>query len=170
MRVCIFAALLFLAACANDRGPHPNLPPLGIQAEFTSRNLCGLGVSPEVRLGGVPAGTAVYRWRMTNVSVLFAPSWQVDVPANGPLIPEGAVPDFPTPCPGELDQPRSTSFRFEVMALAENGQPLAYGWNFISVRSLSSQLDIERRRAARLIEAPDRNAPVSTGRPSFYIW
>lgn len=162
-------ALLAASACANDRGPYPNLPPLGLQAEFTSKNLCGLGVSPEVRLGGVPAGTATYRWRITNVSVLFAQPWQIDLPANGPTIPEGAVAEFPTPCLGELELPRSTTYRFEIMALAADRRPLAYGWNFISARSLPYQLDIERMREARRIEAPDRTAPVSASRPSFFI-
>lgn len=168
MRGCV-VVLLLLTACANERGPHPNLPPIGVQAEFTSRNLCALGVSPEVRLGGVPPQTATYRWRMTAVSVLLAPPWQADTPANGPIISEGAVPDFPAPCPGELERPRPTSYRFEIMALAKTGEPLAYGWSFVSARSLPAQLDIERLQAVGRLQAPNRNAPVSTRRPPFFI-
>lgn len=168
MRGCV-VLLLLLAACANERGPHPNLPSIGIQAEFTSRNLCAPGVSPEMRLGGVPPRTATYRWRMTNVSVLSAPSWQADIPAKGSVIAEGAVPDFPAPCLGELERPRPTSFRFEIMALAENGEPLAYGWSFIAARSLPAQIEIEQQRAASRLQAPIRNAPVSTRTPPFFV-
>jgi hypothetical protein len=143
------------------------LPPIGIQAEFTSRNLCSLGVSPEVRLGGVPAQTATYRWRMTNVSVLRASRWQTDLPASGPLIPAGAVPDFPTPCPGEL---QNFVYRFEIMALAADGRPLAYGWQFISAVSTTLAVEREQARASSRSPARDLNAPISVSRPPFFTY
>lgn len=160
------AALLILTACANERGPNPNLPRMGLNAEFTSRNLCSLGVSPEVRLGGVPEGTAAYRWRMTNVSVLFAPSWETELPASGTTIPEGAAADFPTPCMGELERPQPVSYRFEVLALGADRQPLAYGWNFILVRSLPYQLELEQQRAKRRLPEPARVPPRQP--PAFF--
>lgn len=159
------AAVLTLGGCAADRGPHPELPPIGIQAEFTSRNLCSLGVSPQVRLGGVPAQTAAYRWRMTNVSVLRAPRWQTDLPAGGPLIPAGAVPDFPTPCPGEL---QNFVYRFEIMALAADGRPLAYGWQFVPAVSTTRTVEREQLRALGRVPAPDRTAPIGVANPTFF--
>jgi hypothetical protein len=166
-RGVLAVALVVMTGCAADRGPHPDLPPLGIQAEFTSKNLCSLGVSPEVRLGGVPAQTATYRWRMTNVGVLFAPRWQADVAANGPTIPEGAVADFPTPCPGEL---QNLVYRFELMALSADGRPLAYGWQFVTAVSTTLQVEREQARAAGKLPAPAPNAPVSTARPTFFTY
>lgn len=160
-------ALLAIAGCAPDRGPHPNLPLLGIQAEFTSKNLCSLGVSPELRLGGVPAGAATYRWRLTNVGVLRGPTWQADVPADGAIIPEGAIADFPTPCPGEQ---QTMVYRFEVMALAADGRPLAYGWNFVSAISTTRRVEMEQARASGRLSAPDRIAPVPVSRPAFFVY
>jgi hypothetical protein len=161
------AVVLALGGCAGDPGPYPELPPLGMQTEFSSRNLCGLGVSPEVRLGGVPAQAAIYRWRMTNVGVLRAPRWQADLPAGGPVIPAGAVPDFPAPCPGEL---QTFVYRFEIMALAADGRPLAYGWQFVSAISTTRTVEREQLRALGRVPAPDRTTPIGASKPTFFTY
>jgi hypothetical protein len=157
------SAMLVLAACAYDRGPHPNLPPLGVQADFTSRNLCGLGVSPQVRLGNVPANVATYRLRVSEISTLRGPRWQADLPAKGPVIAEGAMDGFDLPCPGEKQH---LSYRFEVMALASDARPMAYGWGFSSVLSLPEQIEVEQRRAKR---GEQPSAVTPTRPPSFFI-
>lgn len=155
---------LALAACANDRGPHPNLPMLGVLVEFTSRNLCGLGVSPEVRLGNVPANSAIYRVRITEVSTLTSPRWQADLPARGAVIPEGTMTGFDVPCPGEKQE---LFYRFEVMALASDTTPLAYGWGFSStVVALPRQIENEQRLAKRGKQAI--TAPPSRP-PNFFV-
>jgi hypothetical protein len=131
-------AVSVLANCANDRGPYPNLPPIGLRAEFTSRNLCGLGLSPEILLGNAPQ----------NAATLRGPRWQADLPATGASIPEAALEGFDLPCPGEK---QLLTYRLEIMALAANGQPLGYGWAFVTRRSPSrSSLSSAARRAASL--------------------
>ncbi len=158
------AAVSVLANCANDRGPYPNLPPIGVHAEFTSRNLCGLGVSPEIALGSVPQNVAMYRLLITEVSTLRSPRWQADFPATGSSIPEAALEGFDLPCPGER---QILTYRLEVMALAANGQPLGYGWGFSNATSLPEQIQYEQRRAKNRGPQPPVSAP--TGRPSFFI-
>src|SRR5262245_24473748 len=119
----VLLAALALAACVGDRGPHPELPYLGVATKFTSRNLCSLGISPEIRLAVQPAGASLYRLRLTAISVLSGVKWQGDVPATGPVVPEGAVINMPLPCPGELQQ---ITYRLEIMALASDYRPVAY--------------------------------------------
>jgi len=162
-----FAALAALVACANDLGPHPNLPVLGAFTDFLSTNLCSEGVSPEIRLGGVPANTASYRLLFTNVSVLSAPRWQVTLRADSPVVPAGAIEKFEAPCPGEL---LSFNYRLEVMALDGDQRPLAYGWTFASARSLTKQIEREQVMARTL--GPERSGlrgQPGTNRPHFFI-
>jgi hypothetical protein len=166
-RAAIAAVVLgMLAACANDRGPHPDLPPLGVRVDFFSQNLCEQGVSPEIRLGGVPANAASYRLRLTNVSVLNARPREMTAKADGAVIPEGTFSDFEAPCIGEL---QTSEFRLEVMALANDGRPLAYGWGFATARSLTRQLDAENAQARGRLPAPDRTSPIPVTRPVFFI-
>lgn len=161
------AAMAALTACANDRGPHSDLPPLGAEVEFLSRNLCGEGVSPAVRLGGVPANTDSYRVRLTNISVLTAPRWEATIKADASHIPEGAMTNFDPPCPGDQ---QVLTYRLEVMALAGDGRPLAYGWTFPHARSLVRQLQQERAEIKRQpSERPDRVTTPAPRRPPFFI-
>ncbi len=165
--ILAFGAVAILAGCANDRGPHPGLPPLGVRSEFLSKNLCSEGIFPEIRLGGVPANAAQYRLRLTNVSVLAAPTWTATVNAEGLLIPEGAVPAFDAPCPGEQ---QSFTYRLEVMALAAGGVPLAYGWGFVSARSLTRQIELEQAELKqRPADRPNRTRHPSPRTPPFFI-
>jgi hypothetical protein len=114
-------ALAFLAGCASEPGPNPQLPRIGLLSQFTSHNLCSLGVSPEIRLYDVPAGAASYRVSITLISALISPPWQTAVAANGPVIAEGALAGYEGPCPPERQIFR---YRFEVLALGADGQPL----------------------------------------------
>ena len=156
-----------LAGCANVRGPHPDLPPLGARMEFLSRNLCSEGVSPEIRLGGVPGNTAYYRLRITNTSVLAAPRADATIKAESPVIPEGALSDFDAPCPGEL---QAFNYRLEVMALADDGRSLAYGWAFASARALTKQIQQEQDEIKRrLADRPDRKKFPEAKRPPLFI-
>jgi hypothetical protein len=161
--VLVLVATLAVAACANERGPHPNLPPLGVAANFTSRNLCGLGVSPEINIGNAPQNVAVYRLRITEVSTLRGPRWQTDIPAKGNVIPEGALEGFDLPCPGEKQR---LSYRLEVMALAADTTPLAYGWGFSPAMSLPEQIEAEQKRAKRGESGPSGTASRP---PPFFL-
>jgi len=163
--IAMMAALL--AACANERGPHPNLPPLGARLEFHSKNLCGQGVSPEIRLGGVPSNTASFRLRLTNVSVLSATRWEKTIKAETGVIPEGSFPDYDAPCPGEK---QTFSYRLEVMALAGDGQPIAYGWTFATVRSLTWHLEDEQLASKKpTSERVDRSLAPAPRNPPFFV-
>lgn len=163
----LLAALtpLLLAGCARDRGPHPELPFIGVAVEYTSHNLCSLGQTPAIKLYGAPGGAARYRVRITNVGVLSGPSWEVETPATGAVIAEGALGDVPNPCPSEL---QSYTYRYEVMALAGNSQPLGYGWNFINVQSLPRRVQIEGTQQSRP-PRPDTNT-VESLRPPYFIY
>jgi hypothetical protein len=166
MRLAVGAALgLIVAACANDRGPYPNLPRIGVGAEFTSRNLCGVGVSPEIQLGNLPANVATYRLQVTEISTLKGPRWQADLPAKGPLIAEGVLEGFDLPCPGDKQH---LQYRVEVMALGADAQPLAYGWGFASARALPEQIEVEQKRA-KPGERPSATGPRGSSRPYFFV-
>lgn len=167
MALASFLVLGLAGACANDRGPYPNLPPLGARLEFLSKNLCGQGVSPEIRLGGIPAGTASYKLLLTNVSVLNAPRWEKTIKAEAALIPEGSIADFDSPCPGER---QIFNYRLEIMALAASGQSLAYGWTFAQARSLTLQIEQEQTDMKRpLIDRPNRSMLPAPRNPPFFI-
>lgn len=141
-------ALLALAACAPTPPLFPELPRLQVSTGFGLRNLCGLGVSPAIGVTGAPAGTARYRVRMTNTSVLLQTPWQETLPASPAGIAEGAAPSYPPPCMGVYQQ---YAYRFEVMALDANDRPLAYGQATASAVSLD-----------RLVRQA-RNAPATPG-------
>lgn len=161
------AVVVIVAGCANDRGPYPGLPPLGVRFEFLSKNLCEEGISPGVRLGGVPANTAAYRLRITNTSVLAAQRWEGTINGDTPLIPEGSIADFDAPCPGDQ---QTLSFRLEVMALASDGHPLAYGWAFATARSLTRQIQQEQAELKRRpADRPNRTLFPAPTRPPFFI-
>ncbi|HEX9466201.1 MAG TPA: hypothetical protein VGB82_26685 [Alphaproteobacteria bacterium] len=148
-------------------GPHPELPRLGISAAFTSHNLCGLGVSPEIRLIKPPSAAATYQMKMTLVSALSAPSWEFTLPAptetreRGIVYPEGAIPDFPAPCVPETEVPQYFYYRLELMARANDGRPIAYGWSFAVAYSLTRQLGLERVQT--VVRQRERAAAAARG-------
>ncbi len=169
------AAAGLVGGCASERGPHPELPRAGLATQFTSHNLCSLGVSPEIQLFDIPAGATRYRVRQTLVSALIAHGWEAEVPAHGAVIPEGALADYPGPCPPER---QIFTYRIEVMAFAGDGRPLAYGWNFVSAPALSRVVAQEQNRVARGLPAiPPITLTVSQDpwqvpptRPAFFSY
>jgi hypothetical protein len=145
-----------VAGCASPPPPFPELPRLDVSTRLGSRHLCGMGISPPIRIDSVPSETALYRLRLTNTDVLFQQPWQTTVPASSRQgIAEGAIADFVAPCVGEL---RLNSFypyrryRLEVMALDSQSRPLAYGQTTFLVRSVNSTLERERATGPRTPE------------------
>lgn len=131
-----------LAACTtNPPPPYPGLPRLTIDIGFSVDNLCNSGVSPEIRLGGVPDKTASYAVQALATEVLFQKPWRDTVPATRKDgIPEGASKNYIGPCIGDLERwtnLKGDYFRVEVLALNAAGQPLAYGQTQTIVRSLA---------------------------------
>lgn len=148
-----FAALLLLvglAACAPPAPPFPELPRLGVSTQVTTKNMCSLGVSPQIAIRNAPAATDRYTVRMTNMDVLFGDPWQTTAAAQPGGFAEGALPDFPAPCVGELSinsQRYYFSYRFEVLAIDAQGRPLAYGQTTVPVYGIDRALAIERAAA-----------------------
>lgn len=162
----VLASMALVTGCANDRGPYPTLPPIGARFEFLSKNLCEDGRSPEIRLGGVPAGTAAYRLRITNTSIVAKQRWEGTVKAESPLIPEGAMADFDAPC---LEDQQVLTYRLEVMALAGDNRPIGYGWAFANARSLPRQIQQEQSELKRRpSERPDRTTFPAARLPPFF--
>lgn len=157
--------VFFLAAlasgCAPPPPPHPELPQLAVSVPFGTKNMCGLGVSPAVVVPNPPKGTTSYKVQMTNLSVLFQEPWKAELPARPNGIPEGAAPDYPGPCPGDL---QAFSYRFEVMALDAQDQPLAYGQTSIAVYPIERTLKQERAatggRTGAPMGPPEPSAPL----------
>jgi hypothetical protein len=162
-RMAAAALPVLAAACAPEAQPFPELPRLGVTAQMTSRNLCGLGVSPTISIANTPSATALYRLRMTNTDVLFQSPWQTTADATPGGFAEGALADYDAPCVGELTinsfYPYQT-YRLEVLALDRQSRPLAYGQTTVQVQSVSATLDRERGLAARQVPAPQVPAVI----------
>ncbi|HEX2115939.1 MAG TPA: hypothetical protein VHM01_16155 [Alphaproteobacteria bacterium] len=159
----VLAALT--AGCASPPPPFPELPRLSVSTHITSRNLCGLGVSPAIDIANAPPATARYRVRLTNTNVLFQSPWQTTAEAVPGGFAEGTLADYQAPCVGEL---RVNSFypyhsyRLEVLALDAQNRPLAYGATAFLVQSVSVTLEQERavRGATRIPQAPAAIGPA----------
>jgi len=154
-----------LAACASPPPPFPDLPRLTVATSFGSRNLCGLGVSPPIKITKAPPATAQYRLRMINTDVLFQTPWETTQPAKAEGFAEGDIADYEAPCVGELrlyTYYRYQQYRLEVLALDAQNRPLAYGSATVPVYSVGTMVD--RERAAQRQGSPGTPEPQ---RPSI---
>ena len=159
------ALLALAAACASPPEPFPELPRLGVATQFTSRHVCGLGVSPPIAIASAPPATAQYRVRLTNTDVLLPNAWQTTADAAPGGLAEGALADYQAPCIGDL---QINSFypyymyRLEVLALDSQSRPLAYGYTTVQVQSVTTLVDRERSVAGRSAPPaqPIRAAPT----------
>jgi hypothetical protein len=150
-------ALGGLAACASPAPPFPELPRLGVATQITSKNLCGLGVSPAISINQAPPATTQYRLRMTNTDVLYQQPWQTTVTAMPNGYSEGAIADYEAPCVGDLrvySFYRYQTYRLEVLALDSQNRPLAYGQTTMLVQSVNTTLDRERSAKSRTAASP----------------
>jgi hypothetical protein len=163
------AALLALAACASPPPPFAELPKLTVATRITSRNMCGMGVSPAITIRGAPSATARYRLRMTNIDVLFQEPWQTTAAATEDGYREGALPDYDGPCLGELRIYAPVPYfryRFEVLALDTQDRPLAYGQMTLLVRSIGDTVEQEKAAGGRVVtEPPPPIPPADTVNP-----
>jgi hypothetical protein len=162
------AAVLAVAACASPPPPFAELPRLTVSTQITSRNMCGMGVSPAIAITKAPTATARYRFRMTNIDVLFQDPWETTVVAVENGYREGALPDYEGPCIGELRVFAATPYfryRFEVLALDAQDRPLAYGQTSLVVRSIAETVEQEKATGGRVVAAPPPRPPVDTVNP-----
>ncbi len=167
MRSPPFGAALLLAgvaACAPPPPSFPDLARLSVATQVTTKNMCSLGVSPEIRIRNAPAATARYRLRMSNIDVLFGEAWQITTDARPGGIPAGVLPDYPAPCLGAMEiysQRPYHLYRFEVFALDPQDQPLAYGEATVPVYGVDRALALERAAAAGQRPALDATPPIT---------
>lgn len=124
------------------------VPRLRITTRIALANMCSGSQSPPIAIANAPAGTTQYRIRISNVSVLrqTPTEWTIDVPAEPGLVPLGALPGYSGPCPGDL---LGFTYRFEVLALGEDGGSRGYGFTEIRVRSVNELAQDTWRRGAQ---------------------
>ena len=167
-RAAAVAAVLALAACAPPPPPFPDLPRLSVATQITSRNMCGLGVSPAITIGNAPAATASYRFRLVNTDVLLQDPWQTTIAATPNGYSEGALPDYEGPCIGELRLYSAAPYfiyRLEVLALDAQEPPAAYGQTSMVVRSISATIEQEKAAGGRAAPVPRPMPPVGSVNP-----
>jgi hypothetical protein len=166
-RLAATGVLVALAAgCASPPEPFPELPRLGVATQLTSRNLCGLGVSPAISINKVPPATARYRLRLTNTDVLIQTPWQTTADATPGGFAEGALADYQAPCVGDLTVNNYYPYfrhRLEVLALDAQGRPLAYGSTTFLVQSVSATVDRARNAATQPALTPMPPPPPILG-------
>ena len=124
---CLLALTVALAAgCAKKTEAElPKLTVLALAQEHCSRN------SPELRIGNVPAGTAIFEVRLRDLDVIAAMHGGGTYPNNGKgVIPEGALRNrYVGPC----SQASFHRYEFTVIARDAKGKALAegvYAFNF----------------------------------------
>jgi hypothetical protein len=113
------------------------------------RHLCYLGVSPPIELDGAPYAAAVYRIRLVNEGVLYAPPADFEIKAEGSAIGEGALAGYRGPCPGEA---QSFTYRIDVLALDRSGRPLAFGQTKVTAESTTRLMRLSPGRRPRMPE------------------
>lgn len=122
MRKVFVLVLVGLAAAGCATVDTSKLPRMGVDFAFDQKHKCQ-GVSPEIRLGNVPAGVTSYEVRMTDLDVPSFHHWAQTIPAAGPVVREGAGSGYFGPCPP------SGTHRYQIEVIARDGQkqPVAYG-------------------------------------------
>lgn len=154
-RAAALTLVLLAGACAPVRPGPAGVPELGVRSFIDVRHMCALGVSPPIAVAAAPAGTARYRVRIVNVSVLFGATSDFEVAAGPGGIAEGALEGYRAPCPGET---QLFSYRFEVLALDAPGNAIGYGQTTVSAisttRTLSLPADLRPGIPSRSDQSP----------------
>ena len=122
MRRAAAVAMLALLATACASVDTSKLPRMGVDYGFAAKHKCQ-GVSPEIRLTGVPPGVSKYDVRMVDLDVPTFNHWNETLPAAGAVIRESAGKAYYGPCPP------SGTHRYQIAVTARDGknQPVAYG-------------------------------------------
>jgi len=110
--------LLALAITLGLVGGTSAQTKMGVDFTFGSKHKCQ-GISPEIRLSDVPAGVASYEVKLTDLDVPTFHHWSQTLPAEGPVIHEGAGSGYFGPCPP------SCTHRYEITVVARDGQSRA---------------------------------------------
>lgn len=161
-------ALLLVAACAPAPRPFPELPSLRISTSIGSANMCGLGVSPAIRIDNAPEATVRYKVRMSNTSVLIQTPWEPTFPARPGGIPEAAAENYDPPCPGQF---QGFNYEIEVLALDAADRPVAYGRTNFGLGSIDKVVEAEHRQRTGASPAQPTILPGGTttfGSPVTY--
>src|SRR3989304_3795891 len=88
MRTLVAAMLLTAAAAGCAAADTSTLPRMVVEFSFAPTNTCQ-GISPEIRLLGVPDGVTTYDVRLTDLDVPGFHHWAQTLGAAGPGSPAG---------------------------------------------------------------------------------
>jgi len=101
------------------------LPRLVVNFEWSKENLCQNGISPELKIQGIPIETTKLKWNLTD---LQAPAYNhgggtlVYLGTN--TIPKGTLIGYNGPCP-PMNSPHV--YKFSIKALDAEGKVIAFG-------------------------------------------
>ena len=118
MTKTLLALAITLGLVGGTSAQTSNPPKMGVDLIFDPKHKCQ-GISPEIRLSNVPAGVASYEVKLTDLDVPTFHHWSQTLPAEGPVIHEGAGSDYFGPCPP------SGTHRYEITVVARDGQSRA---------------------------------------------
>lgn len=156
----LLPALAVVGGCAQAPQPYADLPALQVSTRIALANMCAGSQSPPIGLANVPPGTARFRVRLSNLSVLRQQpvEWTIPVSEERTLIPIGALAGYVGPCPGDT---QAFTYRFEVLALGAGDRPAGYGMARIRVSSVNALAQETWRRATR-------SDPIDPTRPPAF--
>jgi len=118
MTKTLLALAITLGLVGGTSAQTSNPPKMGVDLVFDPKHKCQ-GISPEIRLSNVPAGVASYEVKLTDLDVPTFHHWSQTLPAEGPVIHEGAGSGYFGPCPP------SGTHRYEITVVARDGQSRA---------------------------------------------
>jgi|APPan5920702752_1055751.scaffolds.fasta_scaffold09580_1 phosphatidylethanolamine-binding protein (PEBP) family uncharacterized protein len=118
MTKTLLALAITLGLVGGTSAQTSNPPKMGVDLIFDPKHKCQ-GISPEIRLSNVPAGVASYEVKLTDLDVPTFHHWSQTLPAEGPVIHEGAGSGYFGPCPP------SGTHRYEITVVARDGQSRA---------------------------------------------
>jgi len=115
MTKTLLALAITLGLVGGTSAQTSNPPKMGVDLVFDPKHKCQ-GISPEIRLSNVPAGVASYEVKLTDLDVPTFHHWSQTLPAEGPVIHEGAGSGYFGPCPP------SGTHRYEITVVARDGR------------------------------------------------
>src|SRR5262249_16871617 len=89
MTKTLLALAITLGLVGGTSAQTSNPPKMGVDLIFDPKHKCQ-GISPEIRLSNVPPGVASYEVKLTDLDVPTFHHWSQTLPAEGPVIHEGA--------------------------------------------------------------------------------
>src|SRR5215470_2678201 len=114
MTKTLLALAITLGLVGGTSAQTSNPPKMGVDLIFDPKHKCQ-GISPE-SLSNVPAGVASYEDKLIDLDVPAFHHWSQTLPAQGPVMHEGAGAGYFGPCPP------SGTLRYGITVVARDGQ------------------------------------------------